>query len=84
MLTARAAVPEGPEAQVDIFTNMTSAFCVSPSSGSSFIFNRVLVAREECMRYVRSVHTERVAKCRAPIDTRLYQREDQCMCERRS
>ena len=42
MLTARAAVPEGPEAQVDIFTNMTSAFCVSPLAESSFMVNRVV------------------------------------------
>ena len=39
---------------------------------------------EKCTQYIPSVHTKRVAKCRAPIDTRLYQREDQCMCERRS
>ena len=35
-------------------------------------------------QYVLSVHTKRVAKCRALIDTRLYQREYQCMHERRS
>ena len=35
-------------------------------------------------QYVLSVHTKRVAKCRALIDTRLYQREDQCMFERHS
>ena len=33
-------------------------------------------------QYILSVHTKRVAKCRALIDTRLYQREDQCMYER--